>query len=171
MITIQELGFLRESNNIENEWSDRALEDAILAWNYIIQRQTISLTDIFETHKLLMAHRTTLADRWKGKLRNDDVRVGAQVKMSWPLVPSAILMWLERMNTTIKLAKDMAAPDLEQLSKDLHITYETVHPFFDGNGRTGRIFMNWWRIQVGLPILIIYNDEKYDYYEWFTKKS
>ena len=43
-----------------------------------------------------------------------------------------------------------------------------VHPFIDGNGRTGRIFMNWWRVKNGLPILVIKETARQEYYKWFN---
>jgi Fic family protein len=56
----------------------------------------------------------------------------------------------------------------DQVSKVLHVQYEKIHPFVDGNGRTGRIFMNWWRINNGLPILVIHEGkEQWEYYKWF----
>jgi Fic family protein len=51
--------------------------------------------------------------------------------------------------------------------KDHHIRYEHIHPFVDGNGRTGRMFMNWERLKAGLPLLVIKESKKYDYYDWF----
>ncbi len=56
----------------------------------------------------------------------------------------------------------------EEWSQQLHVSYEKIHPFVDGNGRTGRMFMNWWRLTNGLPLLIIHEgDEQYNYYQWF----
>jgi len=55
----------------------------------------------------------------------------------------------------------------EKLIKRWHIQFEKIHPFEDGNGRTGRILMNIQRLKVGLPILVIYDKEKFEYYKWF----
>jgi Fic family protein len=37
----------------------------------------------------------------------------------------------------------------------------------DGNGRIGRILLNWQRRYWNLPILIIKESEKEEYYKWF----
>lgn len=55
-------------------------------------------------------------------------------------------------------------------AKLVHVEFEDLHPFPDGNGRTGRILYNWHRIQLGLPVHVIHEgDEQYDYYQWFHK--
>lgn len=43
---------------------------------------------------------------------------------------------------------------IEKVAK-LHCLYEAIHPFSDGNGRSGRIFLNCMLISVGLPSVII----------------
>ena len=54
-------------------------------------------------------------------------------------------------------------------SIDLHVKYEKIHPFADGNGRTGRMFMNWTRLKRNNePLLIIHEgEEQREYYGWF----
>jgi fido (protein-threonine AMPylation protein) len=51
--------------------------------------------------------------------------------------------------------------------RDAHVRFEHIHPFVDGNGRLGRMLMNWQRKQEGLDILVIEDAKKHEYYEWF----
>ena len=45
----------------------------------------------------------------------------------------------------------------------LHLEFESIHPFIDGNGRTGRLILNFELINHGLlPVNIKFTDrEKY----------
>lgn len=47
----------------------------------------------------------------------------------------------------------------------LHCKFENIHPFADGNGRTGRTMMNYYLLISGYPPLVVYNDSKDRYYE------
>jgi Fic family protein len=42
----------------------------------------------------------------------------------------------------------------------LHGLFEEIHPFIDGNGRTGRIILNYFLISKGYPLVIIKGDEE-----------
>ena len=41
-----------------------------------------------------------------------------------------------------------------------HVIFETIHPFNDGNGRTGRIILNYLLISGGYPPVILKGDEE-----------
>lgn len=49
---------------------------------------------------------------------------------------------------------------------DTHIQFERIHPFSDGNGRTGRMIMNYSLLQQGFPPLIIEKETKDQYIEF-----
>lgn len=46
-----------------------------------------------------------------------------------------------------------------------HAKFENIHPFADGNGRTGRIAMNYLLVLHNHPPVIIHEEERKDYYD------
>lgn len=46
-----------------------------------------------------------------------------------------------------------------------HVEYLTIHPFYDGNGRTARVLTNLLLIACGLPPIVIKDDLKERYYQ------
>ena len=46
----------------------------------------------------------------------------------------------------------------------LHAKFENIHPFSDGNGRTGRILMNYFLLLHDHPPITIYDEERKQYY-------
>ena len=45
-----------------------------------------------------------------------------------------------------------------------HAKFENIHPFADGNGRTGRILMNYFLLLHDHPPVIIHEEDRKDYY-------
>lgn len=60
--------------------------------------------------------------------------------------------------------KEMGTNSIENIAK-FHADFEKIHPFSDGNGRTGRLIMNFELMKAGYPICIIQNEERLEYYD------
>jgi hypothetical protein len=72
--------------------------------------------------------------------RECGVRVGSDVKGDWSLVPRQIDNLCEQ--ATID----------ELTPAEWFREYEEVHPFIDGNGRTGQILFNWFNRTLDTPV-------------------
>jgi Fic family protein len=57
------------------------------------------------------------------------------------------------------------------LAFEFHRRYEFIHPFLDGNGRTGRLIMNKILISNRYPPIIVYKDNKQAYFNSIEKSK
>lgn len=158
---------LKHSNYIENERNPQAHKDASDAWSYAVKNnKCITTKFVLKIHKLLCKN---IAPAIAGKFRDCDVYIGGQRKIfvSVALIEDDVKQWIKRWDgLSKKLTTDLN--DLEGIAKKAHLEFENIHPFVDGNGRTGRILYNLHRIKLGLPIHIIHEGfEQWEYYKWF----
>lgn len=54
---------------------------------------------------------------------------------------------------------------------DMHIQFERIHPFADGNGRTGRLLINQLLYNENLPFLIIEKKDEAEYLQYLDKQD
>jgi Fic family protein len=52
-----------------------------------------------------------------------------------------------------------------EFATEAHLRFVSIHPFRDGNGRTGRLLMNLLLLRAGYPIVIVANDQRAAYIE------
>ena len=159
--------FLLQSNAIEGIHNDDSYRQAKTAWDFLMTVDHITPIVVMKTHGILLAHPRFSSDqdldkKYVGNYRDYPIWVGGRMGMYHTDIPGAVIAWCEEMNVSTEDGiKD-------QLSQALHVQYEKIHPFGDGNGRTGRMFMNWWRLKNGLPLLTIHaGEEQMEYYKWF----
>lgn len=50
-----------------------------------------------------------------------------------------------------------------------HMEFEGIHPFIDGNGRIGRMLLNWELRQMEMDAEVIYADKRSEYYAMFDR--
>lgn len=155
--TPEELKFLSESNLIEEVLDEDSLQQAVYAWEYLKEQKVLDVHTVLHVHKILMLHQNLLPYE-KGYFRTEQVYVGGREGLEHHKINSAMMMWcFEGLKTKTK-----------EDAIRRHIKYEIIHGFIDGNGRTGRMFLNWeLTVRCKQPIMIIRAEQRGDYYKWF----
>lgn len=155
--TIDMEKYIRESNLIEG--IDDPVEDAqsLSAWTWLSQQDNIGCAELFELHKRIVKNQNDLSPNEKGNYRFMQVYVGGYQPPNALRVAELMEDWLHEL-----------AFYNDHDPKEQHIKFEKIHPFADGNGRTGRMLMWWHELKLGrLPTLLLAK-ERQEYYKWFT---
>lgn len=133
----------------------------------------VSLTEVRHIHMLALGkvwdvapHPDAYPTESPGNFREHDIRpfLGGMTPPSHPLVLSEIVGWVDQANqlkTDIELGAGVGSVP-ERLA-GLHAGFEQVHPFLDGNGRTGRLLLNLILIRLGWPPAIILKEHRRRY--------
>ncbi len=120
---------------------------------------TISEWEIRQIHSLLFM----VIDRTEaGRYRQLDVKA-AGTGYTYPphyLLPELMAEFVEWLNS--EAAKQMHPIDY---AAEAHCRFVGIHPFRDGNGRTGRLLMNLLLLRMGYPVVVISNERRTDYIE------
>lgn len=116
-------------------------------------KKDISKKLILELHGLLKKDATEDA----GKFRDGQVFVGKLI----PIKASMIETEIDNLILWYRTNKKLHPLELATI---FHCIFERLHPFFDGNGRVGRLLLNFILIKNKYPIVIIQNKNKRRYY-------
>lgn len=147
---------IHNSNLIEN--IDDPEEDAqsLEAWAYLTTRKKLTHDVILKVQKLITKNQEDLRPQEKGYYRDVakvNVYVADRIAPAWWLVNGLMDNWLL---------------DFQKMTpKQAHIRFEKIHPFADGNGRTGRMLMWWQERKLGLEPTLIDVKDRSGYFSWF----
>ncbi len=70
----------------------------------------------------------------------------------------------EEMAELLDELHDIPTDELLRAAVYYHVKFENIHPFADGNGRTGRLTMNYFLVMNGHPPITIHQEDRKDYY-------
>lgn len=160
-ITLQETGMilfdkivpegksLKEINEVQNH--KNAL-DYMLAYKGDINRAFV-----LKLHKLLM-HNIL----WKHSGRFRDLQVYVRGASFMPPPHSEVEKQFKQLMLWYRSNKRKYHPVV--VAAYFHHVFESIHPFRDGNGRVGRLLLNFTLRKNGFPMINIKNKEKAKYY-------
>lgn len=107
-----------------------------------------------------------------GEYRTEDVKIGTIVETTYmppksAQVPDLMKKYIENVNFDVNGLADL----IEKVVRS-HLHFERIHPFYDGNGRTGRMIMNQQLINHGLlPVAINKNSEYRQSFKRYDKNG
>lgn len=71
----------------------------------------------------------------------------------------------DEMGELLSEIQDVPAQNALTAAAYFHAKFENIHPFADGNGRTGRLAMNYFLVLHGHPPIVIHEEDRKGYYE------
>lgn len=129
--------------------------------------EPLTLAEIRRVHHLAMQpvwdvapHPHAAAHEGPGEFRRRDIHPfpGGMVPPSWVLVAGEMRSWL-----CATRALRTGVVELPEQVAELHCRFEQIHPFLDGNGRTGRLVLNLLLVRLGYPPVIVYKQQRARY--------
>lgn len=152
----------REFYEIENH--KQALEYVI---DQLENNESLSLNIVRGIHTQLMDHLNFDRGMWK---THDNAIVGADFNTaSAHDVPYLMKQWIDNLNYRLYQSKT----DEEKIKHilEMHIDFERIHPFSDGNGRTGRLLIIYSLLEHDISPMIIPVELKSDYIRFLANKD
>ncbi|MDM5335807.1 Fic family protein [Fictibacillus enclensis] len=135
--------------------------------NSVDNNEALTIDKMLDIHELLM--NKLLHDKGKFKTGENAIQGADFLTASARETPILMKQWVDNLNWQLDNTKDRN--QILEFVGDSHIQIERIHPFSDGNGRTGRLLMNYSLLQKGLPPLIIEAKNKSEYINILAKQD
>lgn len=147
---------IHESNLIEDIDDRNEDRQSMLAWQFLKEKTMISQPDLLELHYLITKNQ--LPKNEAGQYRRVHVTVGGHPTPDPFLAQQLAYNWLYAMMYHWKSTDPI----------EMHVRFEKIHPFVDGNGRTGRMLLWWHQMLQGEDPTLYTLKERQKYYELFN---
>ncbi len=163
-LTLSEISFLLFEGIVPSNKSLREVHEVInhkKAFDYMLNlKGDINKEFILRLHELVVINtlRQDLISQI-GEFRRVQVFVGRSIPPKAQEVPRQIASLLRWYSTN----KNKLHPLI--LASYFHTEFERIHPFVDGNGRVGRLLMNFILHRNNYPMINILKKRRFKYYE------
>jgi len=141
------------------------------AFHYLLEELSkdapLQLHTVKEIHSLLMDRLQYDRGQFKSV---DNAILGADfLTASVQETPLLMQQWVDNLNYRL----EAASTEQEKIVSiaESHIAFERIHPFADGNGRTGRLLLNYSLLQHGFAPLIINSKDKGTYLYFLAEQD
>lgn len=157
-LTLEQVRALEEGRTLEaaDQRSSREVLNYFAGLRYVekhAQKKCVRHEDVFELHRLLAER--VMDQGEAGRYRRIAVRVGSHVPPAAADVSGLMFELLEWWNQrSLELSPVLS-------SAILHYQFEWIHPFADGNGRTGRALALWELYRRGFDSHHIFSVDEY----------
>jgi hypothetical protein len=142
-----------------DEWTDGGLINV----QELRRIHHLSMTPVWD----VAPHQHATDAEAPGNFRRHDVQAfpGGMTPPSWALVEPRTTDWVDEVNRSALTLRGASSSDepLPECLARLHNDFEQVHPFLDGNGRTGRLALNLILVRLGYPPVIIFKRQRVAY--------
>jgi Fic family protein len=145
----------------------RAIE---LIYNVLNREEIITKQYLFHLHETVLTEHITDIDQPVGKWKtqsNFTTYIDDNNKQAWREYPAPkfidrlMLEWLNQLNSY--LANVNRQEEAVKAYAELHLSFVTIHPFFDGNGRMARLLANLPVLKAGFPPIVVPQEKRYQY--------
>ena len=132
--------------NVKSKPKEMAeIDDLIEAYNYAINT-ALTQKSFLDAHLILSKTILSLKSQ-RGKLRNQQVGIFSKGKLEYMAVePEFVKEEFQKLFNDIEelLSKDLSYKETFYYAAMIHLLFEKIHPFMDGNGRAGRLLEKWF---------------------------
>jgi Fic family protein len=102
-------------------------------------------------------------DAGKGVFRKGNVSAGSTYFVGYEKVQPLVTALCEAIAKKISAANTIV--EKLNICFDVHFDLVTIHPFYDGNGRTSRLLMNYLQLYFNLPLSIVFKEDQAAYFD------
>jgi Fic family protein len=134
----------------------------------ILDKEMISEEELFLLHKAIQIQEVydvykPVGD-WKKEINGTNIVVDGELKYKEYPHPNDIKylmgLWFQKFR---QFSESKNLDELIELYAAMHLSFVSIHPFFDGNGRIARLISNYHLLKSGFPPITISIEKRKEY--------